>query len=60
MANDVELREKRAAQTIVETRVVSPKGARVTETVFVLSSKASARLEIKGEVPARKRRSTAA
>ena len=37
---------------VVETRIVSPKGARVTETVFVLSDRAKRQLEIKGEVPA--------
>ncbi len=41
-----------APGAVVETRVVSPKGARVTETVFVLSSRASRQLEIRGELPA--------
>lgn len=42
-----------ASKAVVETRIVSPRGARVTETVFVLSSRASRLLEIRGEVPAR-------
>jgi hypothetical protein len=39
---------------VVEARIISARGARVTETVYVLSSGASSRLEIKGEVPARR------
>jgi hypothetical protein len=39
--------------TVVATKVVSPKGARITEQVIVLSERAAARLEIKGRVPAR-------
>ena len=39
--------------TVVSTKVVSPKGSRVTEQVIVLSERAAARLEIKGRVPAR-------
>jgi hypothetical protein len=42
------------AGAVVETKIVSPKGARVTETVFVLSSRASRQLEIRGEIPARR------
>lgn len=41
--------------TVVETRVVSPRGARVTERVLVLSKDAAHRLEIRGEVPKRQK-----
>jgi hypothetical protein len=42
-----------ATGPVVEAKIISAKGARVTETVFILSSRAASRLEIKGEVPAR-------
>jgi hypothetical protein len=41
-----------ASGAVVEAKIVSPRGARVTETVFVLSSRASRQLEIRGEIPA--------
>jgi hypothetical protein len=41
------------SDSVVETRVVSPRGARVTERVVVLSEKAAQRLEIRTKVPAR-------
>lgn len=40
---------------VVETKIVSPEGARVVETVFVLSRRAARQLEIQGEVPAIRR-----
>jgi glycosyltransferase involved in cell wall biosynthesis len=39
-------------RTVLESRIVSPPGARVTETVTVLSESAAKRLETKGEIPA--------
>lgn len=41
------------SDSVVETRVVSPRGARVTERVVVLSERAAQRLEIRTKVPAR-------
>jgi hypothetical protein len=44
-----------ATKAVVASKVVSKQGARVTETVFVLSRNASLRLQIKGELPERQK-----
>lgn len=49
-------RAKRSSEaTVVETKVISPHGARVVERVIVLSKDAAQRLEIHGEVPKRRK-----
>jgi hypothetical protein len=53
-ANELPAPSDDAKGAVVETKILSPKGARVTETVFILSSSASRQLEIRGEVPARR------
>lgn len=48
------------SHAVVASRVVSKPGARVVEKVVVLSDYAAARLQIRGEVPARGESSAAA